>query len=346
MGMRGKASQSPFAGFYQCDLEPNECCVSVIIPTRGGVARIGGTDRVMVVDAVRSIVKHAYTVEYEIVIVHDEDADPGYLDDLGRLLGDRFRVVRFTEPFNFSAKVNMGVRESRGDVVVLLNDEVEVLSERWLDQLVAIAQQPDVGAVGAKLLFEDGTIQHAGHAFTGGQILHVGAGEPDGPGEFGMNLVDREVSGVTAACLAQRREVWTRLGGLDEALPNNFNDVDYCQRIRAKGYRIVQANSVILHHFESRTRQPRVHWWETSRIMDRLGTHLSEVDPFTPDRPGLLKPNLDANLEPVRDFREWVRVTREVVRAEGMGAAALKASRRVTGRRTRPAGEAGLADVR
>ena len=147
---------------------------------------------------------------------------------------------------------------------------------------MALAEQEDVGAVGAKLLFEDGTIQHAGHVFADGQIQHVAAGEPDGPGQFGANLIDREVVGVTAACLAQRKSVWEHLGGMDEALPNNFNDVDYCARIRAKGYRIVQANSVVLHHFESKTRTPRVAWWEARRIIGRLGSHLDAPDPYTP----------------------------------------------------------------
>ena len=327
-GVRGIVRSTGFAGFYYCDLVPDVCLVSIVIPTQGSVTRVRGAERVMVIEAVNSILRHEYTVDYEIVVVHDETADDGYLSDLQALAAERLRIVRFSGPFNFSAKVNAGVEESSGEVVIVLNDDVEVVTSRWMDQLVALAQQEGVGAVGAKLLFEDGRIQHVGHAFAQGHITHVSAGDPDGPGEFGANLIDREVVGVTAACLAQKREVWVRLGGFDESLPNNFNDVDYCLRIRAKGYRIIQANSVTLFHYESRTRIRDVRWWEASRILDRMGPAIHD-DPYTPDRPGLQRPSV---VESERDAREWVRLTGEVIRSEGFGALARKAARRMARR--------------
>ena len=279
-GVQGEVRTSPFPGFYLVDRVPAPTFASIVIPTRGSRSSVGGRKVVMVAEAVASIVAHDYRTDYELVVVHDTDADPAYLADLRALAGDRLRVVDYAPPFNFSAKVNRGVEASVGEVVVMLNDDISVVTPNWLDQLVALAQGPDVGAVGAKLLFEDGSIQHAGHRYINGHIGHVGAGRRDGPGYFGENLIDREVVGVTAACLVQRRSVFDHLAGLDETLPGNFNDVDYCLRMRAKGYRIVQANSVVLHHYESRTRKSEVASWEFHRIMARLGSDL-EDDPFT-----------------------------------------------------------------
>ncbi len=276
----------------------------------------------MVAEAVASIVAHDYQTDYELVVVHDTDANPAYLSDLRALAEDRLRVVDYAPPFNFSAKINRGVEASVGDVIVMLNDDVSVVTPNWLDQLVALAQGADVGAVGAKLLFEDGSIQHAGHRYIRGHIGHVGAGRRDGPGYFGENLIDREVVGVTAACLAQRRAVFDHLAGLDESLPGNFNDVDYCLRLRAKGYRIVQGNSVVLNHYESRTRKADVAPWEFHRIMDRLGRDL-EGDPFTSHGD-----DWDEFLQR-RTWREWVRHSSVVAREEGIGGFSRKAQRRL-----------------
>ena len=315
-GHAGAVVHSPYAGTYLVNREPSPCLASIVIPTRGSRRRVAGVDRVLVAQAARSIVAHRYVVDYEVVVVHDSDSDPGYLSELASILGDRLRVVDFGEPFNFSAKVNRGVEAARGEYVVLLNDDVEVISPGWLDQLVALAQYPDVGAVGAKLTFEDGMVQHAGHCFQRGQVLHIGMGLPDGPGPFASNVMDREVIGVTAACLAQRREVWERVGGLDETLPNNFNDVDFCWRIREAGYRVVQANSVRLVHHESQTRQSTVQDWEARRIIARIGDQLSH-DPFTPSQPQS------------RSVREWFRVSREVLRQEGVKSFTAKTRKRL-----------------
>ena len=317
----GVVRHSGFPGFYVTDRDPIPTLASIIIPTRGGAGHVHGADRVFAVEAVRSIVQNSYVTDYEIVIVHDAEADDGYLLNLSELARDRLRVVSYTESFNFSAKANLGATKALGDVLVFLNDDIEVQSPHWLDQMVAIAQEPGVGAVGAKLFFEDGTIQHAGHFFHGGQVGHISARSPDSPGHYGSNLIDREVVGVTAACMAVRRDVWRRVAGMDEALPNNFNDVDFCYRLRAKGYRIVQANNVRLTHFESKTRQPSVASWEARRIMERLGDQLF-ADPFTSAQAAQLSPAH-------RSAREWIRVTGVVLRDEGIGSVTSKARRRL-----------------
>lgn len=325
MGLNCVLSEGAYPGVLVAHRNPGPAKASIVIPTRGGHGSVRGRQRRLVEDAVRSILEHKYVVDYEIVIVHDEQADRHYIEQLAALAGDRLVVVDFPGPFNFSAKVNLGAKHASGDVLILLNDDVEVLTDSWLDQLVAIAQEPDVGAVGAKLLFEDGSIQHAGLMFHAGQFQHVGFHLPDVPGPRGLNIVDREVVGVTAACMVIRKRVWQELGGMDETLPNNFNDVDLCWRLRAKGYRIVQANSVLLHHFESMSRQPHVADWEASRILGRLRDQVHRPDPYTFPEPG------EAVSPGRRPLREWARVSVEVWRTEG-GASFMRKARRRIGR--------------
>ncbi len=298
-------------GSVVAQIQPQRQLASIIIPTRGSRAVVRHSPRVLVEAAVRSVLKHDYSVGIEVVVVHDVDADPDYLQGLQRLAGDRLRIVEFHGPFNFAAKINRGVERASGDLLVLLNDDIEVISERWLDQMVGLAQERDVGAVGAKLLFEDGSIQHAGIMYHGGLFQHVGFHMPNSPGVRSLNFLDREVIGVTAACMALRRDVWDRVGGMDETLPNNFNDVDLCWRLRSKGYRVVQANSVCLYHYESMSRQPTVAEWEAGRILGRLGNEVLGPDPFTFPEPG------EAVSPGERNAREWLRVSAEVWRTEG-----------------------------
>lgn len=324
-GQAGVVRPSAHPGFYQLELRPAPAVASIIIPTRGSRRSVGGRDRVLALEAVRSICAHPRGTDVEFVIVHDSDADPSYLADIERVADGPVTVVGYDPPFNFSAKVNLGAQRAAGDVLVFLNDDVEVVTERWLDQLVALAQRDGVGAVGAKLVFEDGTIQHAGHVYSHGRAHHVAFRQPDGPGPFAANILDREVAGVTAACMVQRREVWQRVGGFDETLPNNFNDVDYCLRIRARGLRVVQANSVVLRHFESQTRRAKVAAWEAERIQARWAEQLEGEDPYTHEA------GRGRNPLAGRPLGEWWRISRDVVVDEGPRAFAAKARRRLRG---------------
>ena len=322
-GQQGVVRPTGHPGFYHVELTPTPTSASIVIPTRGSRREVRGQERVLAVEAVRSIVAHKYRTEYEIIVVHDSDADRGYVDELARVAGARLRVVDFEPPFNFSSKVNLGAERSQGDVLVFLNDDIEVMTPRWLDQLVALAQRGEVGAVGAKLLFDDDRIQHVGHIYAGGKADHIAFKRPDGPGPFAANILDREVSGVTAACMVQRKEVWRQLGGFDETLPNNFNDVDYCMRIRARGLGIVQANSVVLRHHESQTRRAKVAAWEAERIQARWADQLSGEDPYTREAARSRNPLAG------RPLREWWRISKDVVIEEGPSAFAVKANRRL-----------------
>ncbi|MEZ5117555.1 MAG: glycosyltransferase [Candidatus Nanopelagicales bacterium] len=285
LDLHASVSATDYPGFYRLDRHPKAgSMVSIVIPTRGGSGDAFDRRRCFVVEAVRSIEAHSYEVDYEYVIVADAPTrwvDVSYLDDLAGIAGQRLRVVEYRGDFNFSEKVNLGALHARGDLLCFLNDDVEVISPRWLDTLAAIAQQPDVGAVGCLLRFEDGTLQHAGHLYGKGEATHAYFESGDRTGYFGDLLLDRETIGVTAACLMQRRDVWWEVGGFTETLPVSFNDVDFCLKIQEAGYRVVTAASVELLHFESRTRSRRVRAWEPTRLRARW-RHRLEHDPYSP----------------------------------------------------------------
>ena len=186
----------------------------------------------LVVEAVRSLLARTDHEDVEVVVVHDTPTPPAVLDELREVAGDRLVLVPFDRPFNFSEKINVGVCHSSGDRVVFLNDDIEAISQGWLEQLVAPLDEPDVGLTGAKLYFSDQTVQHAGHAYYNAGYHHpFKFWTRDEVGPFGELVVNREVTGVTAACAAMRRETFFEIGGFTEALPGNFNDVDLCYKV-------------------------------------------------------------------------------------------------------------------
>ena len=280
VGIRGRAERGPVAGTYRIDREPElDRSVSVIIPTRGTAGVIWGRERVLVVEAVRTLLARTDHHDVEIVVVYDVGTPDAVLDELRSIAGDRLTPVPFEGVFNFSRKCNVGALAARGETLVFLNDDVEVTSDEALGQLLAPLRESDVGMTGAFLFFEDGTIQHAGHAHHDGHFSHPYFGESaETYGAFSSLLVNRECSGLTAACIAMPRELYLAVGGFSEAFPGNFNDVDLSNKVRWQGFRLVWLRDVRLFHFESRTRDPLVHSFEERQIIERWGT--PERDPF------------------------------------------------------------------
>ncbi len=280
-GVAGAVEQVHPVGIYRIHRQlKSPPLVSIIIPTRGSRGLIRGVSRVMIVDAVRSVVELSTYPNYEIVLVADTATPTAVLRDLKTIAGDRLRVIPFDGPFNFSAKMNLGAARAQGDLLLLLNDDVEIVSPDWIETMTALALIADVGMVGAKLLFEDGTIQHLGHLYEGGEVTHVAGGAPaDWPGPVGDLLMEREVSGVTAACALVRRDVFEEVGGLSPALPINFNDVDLSLKITASGYRILITPFAVLYHFESKTRLRSVTAHEVGTLRRRWD-HRLVLDPF------------------------------------------------------------------
>ncbi|KQP75084.1 glycosyl transferase [Methylobacterium sp. Leaf113] len=198
----------------------------------------------------------------ELVIVDNGSVDPAVLAYYDGLKQDsRVRILSHPGPFNFSAMINAGVAAARGSVVVLLNNDVAVLREDWLEVLVRQACRPEIGAVGAKLLYADGTLQHAGVVVgLGGRAGHILRRRPAAsPGVLGRKRVAHEVSAVTAACLAVERHKFDAVGGLDaETFAIDFNDVDVCLRLAAAGYRTIWTPRAVMAHLESTSRGPAI----------------------------------------------------------------------------------------
>lgn len=281
-GLRAIAERGDIRGLYRITREPDlERSVSVIIPTRGDSGIVGGSHRVFVVEAVRSLLAGTRHRNLEVVVVYDTVTPPAVLDQLRELAGDRLVLVEYDMPFNFSHKCNVGFLESRGEILLFLNDDVEAVSAEIPGSMAALFAEPDMGMVGAKLLYEDGTLQHGGHLYARGGFTHAyEAAAPGNPGSFGSLLINREASGLTAACIALRRSVFDEVGGFCELLPNNFNDVDLSKKVGSLGHRIVWLSDVVLHHYESQTRIPEVKSFEVEQILSRWG--VPDRDPYEP----------------------------------------------------------------
>lgn len=284
VGMAATAQLGPYPGIYRIRRSVDPATpVSLIIPTRGTSGNVWGERRCFVVEAVRSALGKTGMTNVEVVVVYDRGATPSTtLDELAALCGDRYVAVPFSGEFNFSQKCNVGFLASTGHVVVLLNDDIEVASEGWLEELIGpITQEPDVGMTGGRLHFSNMTLQHGGHWYGDGDWTHAFLGAVmDEEASFGALAVNREASGATAACAAIRRDVFEEVGGLTEYLPRNFNDIDLSMKITKAGYRILWMSHSVLFHFESRSRRPGVHQWEIDKIIHRWGT--PERDRYLP----------------------------------------------------------------
>ena len=206
---------------------------------------------------VRGVLERTDYGVVELLIVDNGSTDPearALLASLERRQG--VRILRRPGAFNFATLNNAAAREARGDILLLLNNDVEVLQPGWLGEMVSHAVRADVGAVGARLLYPNGTVQHAGILLgPDGAAIHVGRGAaPDDPGYLGQLARTRDLSAVTGACLAIRASVWQAVGGMDERLAVTWNDVDLCLRVRSAGLRVIWTPYATLLHREAATR--------------------------------------------------------------------------------------------
>ena len=251
--------------------------VSIIIPTRGDPQRVWGIHTCLIENALASILKKSTYPNYEIVVVLDvKKSTP--LHPVSLPEDPRISVVHYDAPFNFSDKCNVGVKNSTGEVVILLNDDTEVIDADWIETLVSMLQFPDVAMVGPMLLLEDSRIQSAGH--TNIPTPHnIGSGlSSNQTGEFGMFGVTRRVSGVTAACAAIRRSIYEELGGFSIDFPACFNDLDFGNKVLEAGYHIVWTPLARMYHFESLTRDPTVAPHEMAMLEKRWKRYFGRED--------------------------------------------------------------------
>lgn len=222
---------------------------SLIIPTRDGVALLR--------QCVGSVLQKTIYSNYEIIIVDNGSVQPetlAYFEKISSL--PNVRVLRDDSPFNFSALNNRAAAQAHGEYICLLNNDIEVISPDWLNEMVGVAAQPGNGAVGACLWYPNDALQHGGVLIgLGGVAGHMHHMMKRGHfGYFGRAVATQNLSAVTAACLVIRKAIYDEVGGLDEELAVAFNDVDFCLRVREAGYRNVWTPYAQLYHHESATR--------------------------------------------------------------------------------------------
>lgn len=221
---------------------------SIIIPTRNGEKLVR-----QCVESVRA--KTTYP-NYEIVLVDngsDDEEAIAYFDSLAK--AGTIRLLKDPKPFNFSRLNNDAAKQAKGSILVFMNNDIEVITPEWLSEMVSHALRPEIGSVGAKLWYPNDTIQHAGLVLVAGLAAHAHLGKPKGDnGYFSRANLLQSLSGVTAACVAMRREVFEQVGGFDETLAVAFNDVDLSLKIDAAGYRNLYTPYAELYHHESATR--------------------------------------------------------------------------------------------
>ncbi len=224
--------------------------VSIVIPTRNGLELVR-----QCIDSIETTTTYR---TYEIVLVDNQSDDQAALRYFASLESEgRIRLVHFDAPFNYSAINNAGVEACSGEIICLLNNDIEVISADWLDEMVSQLLRPGVGAVGAKLLYPDETIQHAGVVLGLGGVAGHGHKRfhRNDFGYFSRLKLVHEVGAVTAACLVLKRSTWDGVGGLDaEHLGVAFNDIDLCLRIRNAGERVLFTPFAELYHHESISR--------------------------------------------------------------------------------------------
>lgn len=227
--------------------------VSIVIPTRDLSAFLE--------TCLRSIFEKTAYEHFEVIVVDNDSREPETLDLFRRWKEkepSRFRVAPLPIAFNFPALINEGVRNAEGDLVLLLNNDIEVVSENWLSEMTAQALRPRIGAVGVKLLYPDDTVQHAGVVLgIGGVAGHSHKYSANNrPGYFDRLRITANCAAVTAACLMVKRSRFLEVGGFDEALSVSFNDVDFCIKLLNAGYYNLCLSHLTLYHHESQTRGP------------------------------------------------------------------------------------------
>ena len=248
-----KVYESPeVPGVYKIKYEVvGEPKVSIIIPNKDNIKML---DR-----AIKSIIKLTTYKNYEIVIVENNSIEAEtfiYYENIQKEYSN-IKVITFeTKGFNYSGVINYGVKNSDGEYILQLNNDVKLLTSDWLEQMIGLMQKEGIGAVGARLYYGDLSIQHAGIAYgIGGSAGNLLVNLKKGRHAYlGFEACQRNVSAITGACLFSSRKMYEEIGFMDEDLPVAFNDVDFCLRIREKGYRIVYNPWVELIHYESKTR--------------------------------------------------------------------------------------------
>lgn len=283
VGLKGTVMDSMFPSTYRIQYEiEGTPLVSIVIPNMDHVDDLK--------TCIDSISAKSTWKNWEIIVVENNSKNPETFEYYRTLEGrPEIRIVTWEGSFNFSAICNYGAKAAKGDYILLLNNDIQVITPDWLEQMLMFAQRSDVGAVGAMLYYPDETIQHAGLVIgIGGSAGHSHKGFRRGEYGYLMRLtLAQDLSGVTGACCLVPRRVWEEIDGLDERFVVAFNDVDLCLRIRKAGYLIVWTPYAELYHFESKSRgyedtpeKQKRFMGERTLLRERWGDVIDAGDPY------------------------------------------------------------------
>jgi GT2 family glycosyltransferase len=274
-GIKGVQVSFPSPGFIRAVWPPAGGKVSIIIPTKDKVDYLR-----MCVD---TIIKYTAYLNFEILLVDNKSEDPetfAYYYSLSK--DERVRVIDYPDEFNYSAANNLGASHATGDYLLFLNNDIEVLDPGWLGELVRWVERPEIGVVGTKLVYPDGTVQHAGVVLgMEGHASHVFWGAVDKQsGPFGSVDWYRNYMAVTGACMMIRREVFEEVGGFDEDYILAFSDVEICIRLIDKGYRVLYTPYARLRHYEGMSRGNHIPPKDIFVGTEQLKWIVEEGDPY------------------------------------------------------------------
>jgi len=308
-GVRATIESPPAAPYHQrvsYPLPEPRPHVTIIVPTRD---RLDHLSR-----CVDSVLSRSTYGPFDLVIVDNGSVERATLDYFAQVQQDsRVSVLRIEEPFNFSRLNNLAAARATGSLLCFLNNDTEIISADWLEEMVSHAVQEDVGAVGAMLYYPDDTVQHAGVILgLGGIASHSHRGQPRGkPGNNARTALTQTMSAVTAACMVVRKSVFDAAGGFDESLAVAYNDIDLCLKLQARGLRNVWTPFAELYHFESVSRgddtqgESRPRFLAESQTMRERWKGLLTADPYYNPNLSLARADFWLAYPPRRARRWW-----------------------------------------
>ena len=284
LGIRATVHEGAYPGLYETDYEIiGEPLISILIPNKDHLA-----DLTKCIDSIERLSDYK---NYEYIIIENNSTEPETFEGYKKLEAEnaKIHVVYYKGDFNYSAINNFGAAHAKGDYFLLLNNDTELIREDDLRQLLGVCQRKDVGIVGARLYYEDDTIQHAGVVLGFGGIAghaFIGQSRSDN-GYFSQIICMRDYSAVTAACMMVKAAVYREVGGLSEHLKVAFNDIDFCMKVREKGYLVVYNPRAELYHYESKSRglentQEKIERFngEVAQFLSRWGDQVKAGDPY------------------------------------------------------------------
>ncbi|MCM1237678.1 MAG: glycosyltransferase family 2 protein, partial [Ruminococcus flavefaciens] len=283
IGLEGDVVDAPIPSVYKIQYQiVGKPLISILIPNKDHIDDLS--------KCINSIFEKSTYNNFEIIVIENNSEAAQTFEYYSELeKNDKIRIVKWEGEFNYSAINNFGFSFAKGEYILFLNNDMEVITPDWLQEMLMFAQRKDVGAVGAKLYYPDDTVQHAGVIIgIGGVAGHSHKYFKRSDCGYSSRLpLAQNLSAVTAACMMTRKDVFENVGGLDEDFKIAFNDVDLCMRIRKAGYLIVFTPFAELYHYESKSRgledtpEKQVRFnGEIQRFKIKWSTELNKGDPY------------------------------------------------------------------